>query len=99
MVPDIAPIPDANQLLLHYDFDDALASNVVSEQSGNNLDGTIVGGLNTEPSIRNSAARFANRSYIDPDGANFPGKKLPLTGFTFGAWLKPDIGSFNKSFF
>ena len=98
MIPDVLPVPDVNQLIIHYDFDDDLSEGIVSDQSGNSLDGTIVGTLNNETGISDMAARFANNSYIDLDGINFPGEKLPLTGYTIGAWVKPDLGAFNASF-
>jgi hypothetical protein len=72
-------------LVIYYSFDNF--ADTVPDESGNGHDGTVVGDVTSSASgKRGGAAQFANESYIDLDGANFPGSDIPVDAMTLCAW-------------
>jgi hypothetical protein len=81
---DLLSDPD---LTLYFSFDDV--TDVVLDQSGNGIDGAVMGDVTPEPEgMRNGAAHFATGSYLDLDGPSVPGDLIPTTGITVAAWCK-----------
>jgi hypothetical protein len=85
-------------LSIYYTFDEV--SDVVADQSGNGLDGVVVGDVTADAEgMLVGAAKFANAGYLDLDGANVPAEDIPTTGMTLAAWIKcEDTGDHHAIF-
>jgi hypothetical protein len=78
---------DDPDLVIYYSFDNV--SDIVADQSGNGHDAVVVGDVTAEPVGKFAgAANFAQGSYLDLDGENFPSEEVPTTGMTLAAWAK-----------
>jgi hypothetical protein len=84
-LPDVSPEPP--QVVLHYNFEE-FSGGVVFDESGNGLDGIIVGAATVAVGPDGSSAiNLSNGEYIDLDGPNFPRGKIPQDSYTLSVWL------------
>ena len=75
------------ELTLYFSFDEV--TDIVSDQSGNGIDGVVNGDVTADPEgKRNGAAKFATGSYLDLNGPDVPPELIPTTGITLAAWAK-----------
>jgi len=79
-------VEDAAQIVLHYDFED-ISGGLVRDQSGNGIDGAIVGAAAQTPGPDGMAIDLSAGQYINLDGPSFPRNKIPQDAFTLAAWL------------
>jgi hypothetical protein len=99
----LSPLPPAqpetdSSLSIYFTFDEV--GDVVADQSGNGLDGTVVGDVTADPAgMFAGAAKFANAGYLDLDGPNVPAEDIPTAGMTLAAWIKCDDTGDNHAIF
>ena len=79
-------VEEPSQVVLHYDFED-ISIGTARDQSGNGLDGDIVGAAVQIAGVHGQAVDLSNGEHIDLDGANFPREKIPQNAFTIAAWI------------
>jgi hypothetical protein len=90
----LSPLPPAppemdSSLSIYFTFDEV--GDVVADQSGNGLDGAVVGDVTADAAgMLAGAAKFADAGYLDLDGANVPAEDIPTAGMTLAAWIKCD---------
>ena len=87
---DLLSDPD---LVIYYSFDEV--TDIVADQSGNGLDGVVMGDVSADPDgKRNGAAKFEGTggasgfSYLDLDGPDVPSEYIPTNAITLAAWGK-----------
>ncbi len=74
-------------LVIYYSYDEF--TDVVMDQSGHGINGTVQGDITADPAgMYGGAAKFAQTSYLDLDGPSVPPEDIPTSAITLAAWAK-----------
>lgn len=84
----VAPLlSQAQKPVVYYSFE-TIQGGQVLDQSGNNLNAKVVGDVTVADGGKmGKAAKFANKGYLDLDGANIPAALIPKDEISLVAWL------------
>ncbi len=74
-------------LVIYYSYNEF--TDVVMDQSGHGINGTVQGDITADPAgMYGGAAKFAQTSYLDLDGPSVPPEDIPTSAITLAAWAK-----------